>query len=375
MKKTQQPGVLVIGAGVSGLTTALCLAEKGFHVTIIAEKFAPHTTSIVAGALWEWPPAVCGYHHDQLSLSRSKDWCMVSYDRFFELANNTRTGVHIRPVCFFFREKVMGSARDLSKMLELKEKVRGFRHDAAMIGEEHVNPALQLTDAYSHLAPMVDTDQYMHWLLDQVKRAGCTILQQQVTGRLTENQQTLLEKYKAEMIINCSGLGARELSGEDMYPLRGALVRVKNDGVHMPRITKAYCISHNENADSQDIIFIVPRGHDMLVLGGLAEKDKWTTDIDLGNYAPVREMYERCIEFMPVLRYGVIDGKEPVRTGLRPFRNANVRLEKEPGYPIIHNYAHGGAGVTFSWGCAMEVVSMVQAHFYRQESTAAIGQS
>lgn len=43
--------VLVIGAGVSGLTTSLCLFRKGFKVTVVAEKFAPEITSVVAAAL------------------------------------------------------------------------------------------------------------------------------------------------------------------------------------------------------------------------------------------------------------------------------------------------------------------------------------
>jgi D-amino-acid oxidase len=45
--------------------------------------------------------------------------------------------------------------------------------------------------------------------------------------------------------------------------------------------------------------------------------------------------------------------------GLRPGR-AEVRLEKEliSGKVIIHNYGHGGSGVTLSWGCAEEVVEL-----------------
>ena len=72
--------VLVIGAGVSGVTTALCLRQKGMQVTVVAEKLASQSVSVVAGALWEWPPAVCGFHQDQQSLERSKQWCMVSYE-------------------------------------------------------------------------------------------------------------------------------------------------------------------------------------------------------------------------------------------------------------------------------------------------------
>ena len=46
--------------------------------------------------------------------------------------------------------------------------------------------------------------------------------------------------------------------------------------------------------------------------------------------------------------------------GLRPSRS-EVRLESEKvdGTLIIHNYGHGGAGVTLSWGCADEVTRML----------------
>jgi D-amino-acid oxidase len=54
--------------------------------------------------------------------------------------------------------------------------------------------------------------------------------------------------------------------------------------------------------------------------------------------------------------------KPPVlaeRVGLRPFRRSGVRLERDrlrDGRTIIHNYGHGGAGFTMSWGCAHEVL-------------------
>ena len=46
--------------------------------------------------------------------------------------------------------------------------------------------------------------------------------------------------------------------------------------------------------------------------------------------------------------------------GLRPSRT-EVRLESEKvgGRLLIHNYGHGGAGVTLAWGCADEVASLV----------------
>lgn len=359
MSKTRAKA-LVIGGGVSGLTTALCLRQDGMDVTVVAERFAPNVTSVVAGALWEWPPAVCGYHHDELSLARSKEWCMVSYRIFIGLAEQPETGVHFRPVVFYFKYPVGSSPRDLEKMTELRDKVLGFRHDAALIRENGVNTATGVQDAYAHMAPMVDTDRYMAWLLSEAHAKGCDIRQGRITGRLRDQEGALKRRFRADVIVNCSGLGAAELSGEPMYALRGALVRVKNDGVRMPRITQAHCVSHDESRNEQDIVFIVPRGTDMLVLGGLAERDEWSTDIGLHNYEPVRAMYRRCVEFLPALAHAEIDAAEPVRVGLRPFRARNVRVDREEGTDILHNYAHGGAGVTFSWGCAFETAALAQ---------------
>ena len=56
------------------------------------------------------------------------------------------------------------------------------------------------------------------------------------------------------------------------------------------------------------------------------------------------------------------DAKEWV--GLRPLRTKGVRLEwdddlSNEGFRVLHNYGHGGSGITLSWGCAAEVVEIV----------------
>jgi D-amino-acid oxidase len=352
-------GVLVIGAGVCGLTSALCLARKGFKVTVIANRFAPHVTSVVAGALWEWPPAVCGHHHDHASLTRSKSWSAVSYEIFSSLAADPDTGVYLRPATFYFRRLIEEDRRQGEKMSELRGTVRQFRHDAALIAANGINPQLGLRDAYTHLAPMVDTDVYMRWLQGEAQKAGCRLFQGKLAGLLRQQEESLKRQYGVDAIVNCTGLGARELAGEPVYPLRGALIRVRNDGARMPRVTQAHCVAHDGSSREPGFIFIVPRGDNMLILGGLAEPDEWSLDIGLHNHEPIRVMHERCLAFMPALRDAEVDAAEPVRVGLRPVRPRNVRLEREAETNIIHNYGHGGSGVTFSWGCALEVVEQV----------------
>jgi glycine/D-amino acid oxidase-like deaminating enzyme len=50
--------------------------------------------------------------------------------------------------------------------------------------------------------------------------------------------------------------------------------------------------------------------------------------------------------------------------GVRPYRNGSYRLEAETigSKFVVHNYGHGGAGITLSWGCAAKVRDLVKDH-------------
>jgi D-amino-acid oxidase len=284
---------------------------------------------------------------------------MTSYHMFQRLAEDHRTGVHLRPATFYFRRPIEENPTEYNKMLDLRANVRDFRRDAAMAEENDVNPTVEVQDAYTYLAPMIDTDRYMAWLLDQVTDAGCTVVQGRIEGDLIAQEHYYLNEYGVDAIINCTGLGSMKLTGEPMYPLRGALVYAHNDGRSMPRVTGAHCMSYDQSIDGQNMVFIVPRGPDLLVLGGLVEPDKWGTDLSMDNYPLIRDMVRRCQEFLPVLNKATLVDGGLVRTGLRPARPRGVRLDHQPGTRILHNVGHGGSGVTFSWGCAKEISALL----------------
>ncbi|MBG9856029.1 FAD-dependent oxidoreductase [Bacillus wiedmannii] len=351
--------VLVIGGGVVGLTTALILQNEGHQVKIVTEKLAPEVTSVVAGALWEWPPAVCGNHQDETSIKISKEWSLLSYKIFSELSRCKESGVYMRDVTFFFKNLIESNPKDFEKMNELKQHVQNFRHDVSLIQEKGVNQTMGIKDAYTLLAPMIDTDTYMKWLHEKVVKLNCEIILKKIVGNLEQQEEKLKAEYQVDVIVNCTGLGAIELTDDEMTPLRGALVRIVNDGNHFPKLDEAYCISHDGISKDPGFIFILPRGENTLLLGGLAELNKWDLEVNLVNYQPIEEMYNRCKEFFPPLEKAVINSYEPVRTGLRPFRKQSVCLERVPNSSIIHNYGHGGSGVTFSWGCALQVLEII----------------
>ena len=109
-----------------------------YRVTVVAKEFASLVsgkliTSEVAGALWEWPPAVCGGHTDKESLDRAKVWCTDSYTKFVEMAMRPdETGVFVKQSVFYFKDKVEDTPDQMEKMKELC-CLPGFVHDHRLI--------------------------------------------------------------------------------------------------------------------------------------------------------------------------------------------------------------------------------------------------
>lgn len=141
----------------------------------------------------------------------------------------------------------------------------------------------------------------------------------------------------------------RLAADDSVYPLRGALIRVINDGTKFPKVTQALGVTFDADR-GQEIVFIVPRNDNILILGGLAQPDKWELDLTLES-PEIVAMRKRCNNFVPGLENAEYDPIGPLMQGLRPFRQKNVRVERElrltsngGNSKIVHSYGHGGAG-------------------------------
>jgi len=70
---------------------------------------------------------------------------------------------------------------------------------------------------------------------------------------------------------------------------------------------------------------------------------------------------------VPGLENAEYDPDAPLVQGLRPFRKGNVRveLEQRPNKwtggvsRIVHTYGHGGSGFSLSFGCAADVLGLI----------------
>lgn len=308
--KREDP-ILVIGAGVSGLTTAICIAESGRPVRVRAAEPPRRTTSMIAGAMWG--PSFQEPVADVLA------WTACSLAEFSRIAAQPGTGVRLA-VGTTVSQAPMGG--------ELPPQVK-------LIPELRPCTAAELPPGYAtgfrSRVPLVDMPAYLDYLAARLDRAGCGI-EVGAVGSLAEAAE------EAPVVVDCSGLGARELAGDrSVRPVRGQHVVVRNPGLDEWFM---------ELTDGPEWASIFPHP-ERVVLGGISIDDSWDTAPD---DAFTERLLARCIEIEPRLRDA--DIIETV-VGLRPDRPA-VRVERAPlgtGW-CVHNYGHGGTGVSLSWGCA-----------------------
>jgi D-amino-acid oxidase len=183
-------------------------------------------------------------------------------------------------------------------------------------------------------APVVAMPVYMKWLESRVETLGGVI-----EARAVHDLEALL--LEASLVVNCTGLAARELvKDDDLHPIRGQIVRVAAG--HADRFVQA-------GGGRSPLTYIIPRD-DCTVLGGTEDEGVWDLDVDPATESAI---LARGRALVPALTHAEVVSHA---VGLRPGRS-EVRLEtvRRPGGIIVHNYGHGGGGVTLSWGCADEV--------------------
>ncbi|KAI2642153.1 nucleotide-binding domain-containing protein [Xylaria nigripes] len=366
----ESPHILVIGGGVVGLVSSWVLLDRGYRVTILSKAWVSdeqRLTSQIAGALWEFPPAVCGQHTDAISLAHSKKWCMTAYHMWDAIASipslSRESGVRMMPSDFFFPDKIENDPQQYSKMIEIMTSgVRGFYRGSDIIEDRGIDPSYGAVDAYELMAPIIDTDKAMRWLTELVKSKGASFVTESIENDLLEIEDSLRARFEADVIVNCAGLQSSKLAGDKtVYPIRGGLIRVINDGKTFPKVNAALTITADAAHSSNEIVFLVPRNDNILLIGGIAEPHKW--DLDLTLESPIiKRMRERCDSFLTGLKDARLDADYPLAQGLRPFRGSNVRVERElrrTGSKIVHSYGHGGAGWSLSFGCAQDVATLV----------------
>ena len=307
--------VVVVGAGVIGLTSAVCLAEAGRRVLVRSADPPGKTTSAVAGAMCR--PVIPDADE------RVTGWARVGDARFRALAAVPGTGVRV------MRGRLVSDSGDEPPPWA-----------AAVPGFTPCTPRERagFRAGFWVELPVADMRRYLGYLAARLAAAG---------GRLELRPVAALAEAAAEapIVVNCTGVASRELAGDPLvHPIKGQHVIVGNPGLDD--------FLFEEGTETAWTGYF-PH-HDRVVLGGVALRDHGDLTPDPAVTAAI---LARCRAAEPRLADMPVLG---VEVGLRPGR-PRVRVEEEAlgAARCIHHYGHGRVGVTLSWGSAADVLRIV----------------
>jgi D-amino-acid oxidase len=271
----------VIGAGVVGLTTALQLQRRGMEVTIFAASLPPDTTSNKALAGFTPTSGLVDFQ------IRTPEWeaqfrraVLIAY-RHWQLLAGPHWGV--RWVPNYAPTDNAGSAAGANPLLP--DEVRAAR-ELLGPGEHPFPTTYAVRRDEMRFEPSIFLDAALR---DFLALGGRVVIRRFASLR----DMAALE---APVIVNCTGLGARDLVGDqELTPLRGQLV------VLVPQPEVEYATNGGLRTDrntAAGFLHMMPRT-DGIVLGGTSEEGVWSEEPDETDR---RRVVERHVELFESMR-------------------------------------------------------------------------
>lgn len=354
--------ICVIGAGVSGLSTAIELQQREYRVTIFTESEGDDTTSSAAAAFWY--PFWTGDEPDHSWYRPEWAWnTLLALEAFLAIPDAGVTSVELVE---YFDERM--SETDVKKVVSTMwwQVFRRVRFE--LLGPGDVsgiyyarNERLGFRGGLRFNTMVVNMAYYLPYLRSRFLANGGEVMSRRVERH--ELHDLCLE---FDYVVNCTGLGSRELINDShMKSIEGVVVKVSPHSE-----IKGVTLLHTGPLFSKLPLYIVARGGPRpdVILGGTIEDwtdvprhFQWSSvpvhEIRIHNIANV--IVDRCASINPAVRNAT---KLGIGVGYRPVRDPNVRLEPGAEIPgrLVHNYGHGGAGITLSWGCAQEVAAWLK---------------
>ncbi|XP_049530539.1 D-amino-acid oxidase-like [Anopheles darlingi] len=301
----------------------------------MAEDYSPNTTSNIAAGLWgpyllgqnaeklcrTWAQATHDYFHS-LWIGGQADQCGICLVPVLEVSGHHEPTPWWHDIVFGFQRLSPESLQQLTNEHKpIKDYATGFTYSTFTC------EPTKLMNFYHHVL-MMQTNVSFH------KKKLSTM---KCVDNLDTDENTL--------IINCFGLGAKTFSDDpDLTPIRGQVRKIETPGIF--------------HSFSNDYCYIIPNT-DSITLGGTKQYSTDTRVCPLDR----NSIRKNCEMVVPSLQHATLV-KDVV--GLRPLRSTGVRLQMESFHgfsgrkTILHNYGHGGAGISLAWGCAGAVVQLIE---------------
>lgn len=312
--------MVVLGAGIIGLTSAVALAEAGHRVTVWTADDPADTTSAHAAGVWSPIP--------QAPLDTAIAWAGRTMQTFCDLGRRPGSGVSML-------EGLTLDATDIGSLLpplsRLSPDLRPAERD-------------ELPEGFSHgrryRVPVIDMERYVPWMVRRLEAHG---------GTLRRHRANSLDEAlgAAAVVVNATGLAARELAGDaTVRPLFCQYVVTDNPGLDRVLV---------DASRGGQWVSVIPHA-DRVHLGGarVGGRTDPRPDRELAS-----DVLRWCREIEPRLRHA---RTIRVDTGLLPTRpTMRVEAEARRDGLVVHAYGHATGGITVSWGAAADVVRLVAA--------------
>ena len=362
----RKPTIAILGAGVSGLTTGIILNIKGYDTTIYAEHvptWRSYERNLPAFASLYAAASVLPHAID---LEDPVEHLHRSHAFFRKLA--TWPDFHVRQQRHY--EVFEPPERPVPPYARAMDNLTKLTSAGTLLRRHETTPV----HGWSYDGFVVDMPLYIGRLLDFYRAIGGTV----VEGHLSRPE--FLERPE-DLLINCGGLNGSALVTDNApYTVtRGHLIYVDVPKQlepdppfpfsynYMP-VREVYAQPDGRAAD----VYFYPRP-DRWVLGGsrqIIKSDdeehspdiRYPSTIEIGGIE-VPEPILSLNRHLLLRTTGVDIAKYPMQAafGYR-FERDPVRLDSsmEEGRYMVHNYGHGGAGLTISWSCAVRVLDIIR---------------
>jgi D-amino-acid oxidase len=328
--------IAVIGGGVIGLSTANLLLSEGHSVTLYTKEIPPNVTSSIACAIWL--PIWTG-EKEEVPLNYADlltGWSIDSWQEFQHLhqIGAEKYGIHL-----ITNHELFSGEEPLPPYL-----LATLKSDEIQAVYDYNLPA-SFNFRWSFKTWLIETPIYLRQLLqDFLERGGKLVL-------MTFANVAELQQLPEHFIFNCTGLGSQELFGDvSLKGIKGQLL------LHEP-VALDFALGAGH-------YYLIPRS-DSLILGSTFEESFLTeepTEVAANEiWQAINQFYQSQGTSLALADISLSANRVKKRVaGLRPYRSKGIRLEVEKigGKLVIHDYGHGGGGISLSWGCAKNALRL-----------------
>ena len=399
---------VVIGGGITGITTAYALIKRGYNVTLIVrQRYAAMETSFANGGqlsasnaeVWNhWSTIYKGmkwiFKKDApLLVNMKPSWHKMSWfaefiaaipnykvntiatakmaidarQYLFEWAKQESIDFDLKKegILHIYRDKAgFDHAGEVSKLLAAGGLARRPVSPAEM---KQIEPTLNGTyygGYYTESDSTGDIHKFTHGLAQAAQRRGLKIMfgsdvlsvssdGKVATVRLQQNGQT--ETLRFDNVVVCAGIESRNLAAQlgdrlNVYPVKGYSITVNlNDTASQQGAPNVSLL------DDETKLVTSRLGHDRFRVAGTAEFNGKNWNIRADRIKPLIQWVNECFPNVSTRSVVPWAGLRPMMPNMMP----RVGIGAKPN--VFYNTGHGHLGWTLSAGTAETIGEIINA--------------